>query len=182
VILRDRARRLAVLAVVSVLVSAVVSGVVRSAADSAAAAAAAAVCAPVDAFGHWLVSAADAGGVNDAGDDFGGAVTSGDFDGDGFADVAVGAPRDAVSGVRAGAVYPYSFYEFMPTPLWAFFRAPPTTTDPQILFKVGNRKIYATFDVDATVSPPRLTVEYLDTTTNESLYRTTLTPNDILPP
>jgi alkaline phosphatase D len=87
------------------------------------------------------------------------------------------------SGVfRNTSFTPYSFYEFMPTPLWAFFRAPPTTTDPQILFKVGNRKVYATFGVDATVSPPRLTVEYLDTATNESLYRTTLTPSAILPP
>jgi alkaline phosphatase D len=76
---------------------------------------------------------------------------------------------------------PYRFYEFMPTPLWAFFRAVPSTTDPQILFKVGDRKVHAVFDVDATVSPPRLTVEYFDTTTNASLYRLTLTPADILP-
>jgi len=69
----------------------------------------------------------------------------------------------------------------MPTPLMAFFRAPPTTTDPQILFKTGNRDVYAVFDLDATVSPPRLTVEYLDTNTNVSLYRLTLTPNDISP-
>lgn len=86
------------------------------------------------------------------------------------------------SGVfRNTSFTPYSFYEFMPTPLWAFFRAPPTTTDPQILFKVGNRKVYAVFDVDGTVSPPRMTVEYFDTTTNASLYRLTLTPNDIQP-
>jgi alkaline phosphatase D len=76
---------------------------------------------------------------------------------------------------------PYRFYEFMPTPLWAFFRAPPTTTDPQILFKTGNRQMYALFDVDATASPPRLTVEYVDTTTNVTVYRTVLTPADILP-
>jgi hypothetical protein len=41
--------------------------------------------------------------------------------------------------------------------------------------------MYALFDVDATASPPRLTVEYLDTTTNASVYRTVLTPADILP-
>jgi phosphodiesterase/alkaline phosphatase D-like protein len=76
---------------------------------------------------------------------------------------------------------PYRFYEFMPTPLWAFFRTPPSITDPQILFLTGNRKVYATFDVDATVSPPRLTVEYRDTTSNASIYQLTLTPNDILP-
>ncbi|HZM81707.1 MAG TPA: alkaline phosphatase D family protein [Candidatus Limnocylindrales bacterium] len=76
---------------------------------------------------------------------------------------------------------PYRFYEFMPTPLWAFFRPAPSTTDPQILFKVGDRKIFAMFDVDATVSPARLVVEYFDTTTNASLYRLTLTPTDILP-
>jgi alkaline phosphatase D len=86
------------------------------------------------------------------------------------------------SGVfRNTSFTPYSFYEFMPTPLWAFFRAPPSTTDPQILFKIGDRKIYAIFDVDGTASPPRLTVEYLDTTTNASLYRLTLTPSDIQP-
>jgi alkaline phosphatase D len=82
---------------------------------------------------------------------------------------------------RNTSITPYRFYEFMPTPLWAFFRPQPDTTDPQILFKIGDRKVYATFDVDATVSPPRLTVEYLDTTSNASLYRLTITPNDILP-
>jgi alkaline phosphatase D len=76
---------------------------------------------------------------------------------------------------------PYTFYEFMPTPLWAFFRPPPTITDPQILFKTGDRQMYALFDVDATVSPARLTVEYFDTTTNASVYRQVLTPADILP-
>jgi len=76
---------------------------------------------------------------------------------------------------------PYQFHEFMPSPLWAFFLPPPTTTDPQILFKVGNRKVYAIFDIDAIATPPRLTVEYFDTTTNESLYRTSLTPDQISP-
>jgi hypothetical protein len=86
------------------------------------------------------------------------------------------------SGVfRNTSFPPYAFYEFMPTPLWAYFRPPPDITDPQILFKTGNRKVYAVFDVDTTARPPKLTAEYLDTTTNESLYRMTLTPNDILP-
>jgi len=86
------------------------------------------------------------------------------------------------SGVfRNSSFTPYRFYEFMPTPLMAFFRPPPVTTDPQILFKVGDRNVYAVFDVDATASPARVTVEYFDTTTNASLYRLTLTPNDILP-
>src|SRR5215813_12526784 len=62
-------------------------------------------CVPAEAFGHWLVSAANAGGVNDAGDDFGAATAVGDFNGDGFGDVAVGAPQDAVGGVRSGAVF-----------------------------------------------------------------------------
>lgn len=62
-------------------------------------------CVPADAFGHWLVSAANAGGVNDSGDNFGAATAVGDFNGDGFGDVAVGAPQDAVAGVRSGAVY-----------------------------------------------------------------------------
>ena len=39
--------------------------------------------------------------------DFGHAVAVGDVDGDGLADVIVGAPHDRVDGVRAGAIYVY---------------------------------------------------------------------------
>jgi Peptidase family M23/FG-GAP repeat len=39
---------------------------------------------------------------NAAGDEFGGSLTVGDFDGDGFADLAIGAPGETVAG-RAGA-------------------------------------------------------------------------------
>lgn len=74
---------------------------------------------------------------------------------------------------------PYRFYEFMPTPLWTNNRPPPAVTDPQILFINGDRRIYAVFDVDATVSPARLTVEYFDAVTNASVHRLSLTPNDI---
>ena len=64
-----------------------------------------AACVPAGELGNWLVSAANAGGVNDAGDNFGAAAAVGDFNGDGFGDVAVGAPQDAVGGVRSGAVF-----------------------------------------------------------------------------
>jgi len=39
-------------------------------------------CVPADAFGRWLVPAANAGGVNDPGDNFGAAAAVGDFNGD----------------------------------------------------------------------------------------------------
>jgi hypothetical protein len=48
----------------------------------------------------------DAGGVEMAGDEFGGGLAVGDFDGDGIADVAVGAPGKTVNAqARAGVVY-----------------------------------------------------------------------------
>lgn len=45
------------------------------------------------------------GSTNEAGDEYGRALATGDFDGDGRAELAVGAPGDAISGVAAGAVY-----------------------------------------------------------------------------
>jgi hypothetical protein len=48
----------------------------------------------------------DAGGVEVAGDEFGGGLALGDFDGDGIADVAVGAQGKSVNGqARAGILY-----------------------------------------------------------------------------
>ena len=43
-------------------------------------------------------------GAPEAGDGFGTALTTGDFDGDGFVDLAIGTPQDAVDGRRAGSV------------------------------------------------------------------------------
>src|SRR3712207_1373527 len=71
---------------------------------TAASAPGAAQCEPIDRYLHRVVSAADAAASNDAGDEFGGGVALGDFNGDGFSDVAVGAPQDSVEGIRAGAV------------------------------------------------------------------------------
>jgi phosphodiesterase/alkaline phosphatase D-like protein len=84
---------------------------------------------------------------------------------------------------RLSGYAPVALYEFMPTPLMAFFRPPPTGDDPQILFKTGNRNVFATFDVDAspTTGPARLTVEYRDTDTSALLYQLTITENDTLP-
>jgi phosphodiesterase/alkaline phosphatase D-like protein len=82
---------------------------------------------------------------------------------------------------RMTSFTPYRFYEFMPTPIFVGNRPMPPDTNPEILFKDDTHKVFAVFDVDATVSPARLTVEYFDTNTNASLYRLTITQNDILP-
>jgi phosphodiesterase/alkaline phosphatase D-like protein len=70
-------------------------------------ASAAPTCEPVDGYARRFVSAVDAGGSNDAGDQFGSVVASGDFNADGFADLVVGAPYDGVGGASSGAVYVY---------------------------------------------------------------------------
>ena len=49
----------------------------------------------------FFLSQADAGGVNDVTDQMGAAATVGDFNGDGFEDLAVGAPGE---GAMSGAV------------------------------------------------------------------------------
>ena len=67
--------------------------------------------------GYLVIDENRSGGVDEAGDRFGAAVVSGDFDGDGVADLAVGAPGKA-SGVLAGAglVYIYSGAADVPIP------------------------------------------------------------------
>lgn len=66
---------------------------------------AAAGCVIADIYNHHTTVPADAaGGASTAGVKFGAAVAVGDFNKDGKADVAVGAPNDAVGGVAAGAV------------------------------------------------------------------------------
>ncbi|MFD0887597.1 FG-GAP repeat protein, partial [Streptosporangium algeriense] len=62
-------------------------------------------CAVADPYSHREVTPADVGGgAATAGARFGSVVVSGDFDKDGFADVAVGAPNDSVGGAAAGSV------------------------------------------------------------------------------
>jgi phosphodiesterase/alkaline phosphatase D-like protein len=85
----------------------ILSSVLGSQVTTAVAAAASPDCEPVDSYARRFVSAADAGGSNDAGDQFGSVVASGDFNADGFADLVVGAPYDAVGGASSGAVYVY---------------------------------------------------------------------------
>jgi len=50
----------------------------------------------------YLVSQAHNGGVDEAGDRFGAALAAGDFDGDGYADLAVGTPGEAPGKAPAG--------------------------------------------------------------------------------
>ena len=50
----------------------------------------------------FFITQTDAGGSNEAGDEFGAAVFPGDLDGDGFEDVVVGAPGE---GLGSGAVF-----------------------------------------------------------------------------
>jgi hypothetical protein len=69
------------------------------------AALAATACTTADSYAHHSVTPASAtGGSVVAGAKFGAAVVTGDFNKDGFADVAVGAPSDTVSGAAAGSV------------------------------------------------------------------------------
>ncbi|MEU5943627.1 hypothetical protein ABZ807_31745 [Micromonospora sp. NPDC047548] len=83
-------------------VVAVAAGVVLT---SAAPALAATACTTADMYAHHTVTPASAsGGANVAGAKFGAAAVTGDFNRDGFADVVVGAPNDAVGGVAAGTV------------------------------------------------------------------------------
>lgn len=69
------------------------------------AALAATACTVADRYAHHTVGPASAtGGAAVAGAKFGAAGATGDFNKDGFADVAVGAPGDVVGGVAAGSV------------------------------------------------------------------------------
>ena len=63
---------------------------------------------PYNAVGHelWHQNASGIGGVAEAGDRFGKAVVSADFNDDGFDDLAIGAPEEDVGSQRdAGAVH-----------------------------------------------------------------------------
>lgn len=66
-----------------------------------------ATCLPGVAFGHLCIirQGPESAGAIESGDQYGAAVVSGDFNGDGFADLAVGSPYEDVSNiVNAGAV------------------------------------------------------------------------------
>ncbi|MFY1672498.1 hypothetical protein ACN27G_21430 [Plantactinospora sp. WMMB334] len=72
---------------------------------SAAPASAATGCAGTDPYTRRVVTPANAsGGANVAGARFGAAVVTADFNKDGYADVAVGAPGDTIGGVASGTV------------------------------------------------------------------------------
>src|SRR5262249_46387669 len=95
-----RRRRTSLLTAVA-LVAAVTGVVVGDSARSPPAA-----CTPADSFSiRGLFPTSASGGVLSAGAGFGSASAVGDFNGDGLADVAVGAPGDLVNGAASGAVY-----------------------------------------------------------------------------
>ncbi len=61
-------------------------------------------CEPLDPHFFFQVTQSDAGIANEAGDRFGAALATGDFDGDGFDDLVVGAPLEDVGSTESGAV------------------------------------------------------------------------------
>src|SRR3954453_8264842 len=93
--------RRTVLLVTTLLGAAVTSGALSGLSRPALAA-----CTPTDTFSaRGLFPTTATGGVLSAGAGFGAAFATGDFNGDGKPDLAVGAPSDPVNGVAAGAVY-----------------------------------------------------------------------------
>ena len=53
----------------------------------------------------FSITQVNAGGMNEAGDQFGAALVAGHFDDDGIEDLAVGAPGDGTEALKAGSVY-----------------------------------------------------------------------------
>jgi alkaline phosphatase D len=76
---------------------------------------------------------------------------------------------------------PYRFYEFLVTPLTVGQRRRPPIHDPQVLFQYDSSAVYGLFEVNTTVSPPRLRFE-LYRFDDTPLYRLEITPADTLPP
>jgi hypothetical protein len=54
---------------------------------------------------RWHQNIAGIGGTREPGDSYGSAVTTGDFDGDGFDDLAVGIPGDRNTGGAVGVLF-----------------------------------------------------------------------------
>jgi phosphodiesterase/alkaline phosphatase D-like protein len=76
---------------------------------------------------------------------------------------------------------PYRFYEFLVTPLTVGPRQRPPIHNPQVLFQYDGSPVYGLFEVNATVSPPRLRFE-LYRFDDAPLYQLEITPADTLPP
>jgi len=89
-----RAHQLAWLCALTMIVSGTVTGVAPAGAYAATA------CTTADPYAHRVVTPSPAV----AGARFGATSVSGDFNKDGYADVAVGAPGDTVGGVAGGSV------------------------------------------------------------------------------
>ncbi|GAA5178689.1 hypothetical protein GCM10023322_06450 [Rugosimonospora acidiphila] len=96
---RQLIRLLSTASVAAAATAFVVAGVAPSPADAATA------CVAPDLYTHHIVyPAAATGGADVAGAKFGSAVVVADFNKDGFADVAVGAPADKVGSAASGTV------------------------------------------------------------------------------
>jgi hypothetical protein len=82
-------------------------------------------------------------------------------------------------------IAPYNLYEFMPTPIATSRRPAPSPTDPvlqaQILFKYDATPVYGVFDVNTTVTPATLTVQYYDSNNVRRYGPVTLSETSISP-
>lgn len=76
---------------------------------------------------------------------------------------------------------PYRFHEFLVTPLTVGPRKRPPINNPQVLFQYDGSPVYGVFEVNATVTPPRLRFE-LYRFDDAPLYQLEITPADTLPP
>src|SRR5262249_54939030 len=86
-------------------------------------------------------------GADEPNDQFGAAMAAGDFDGDGFVDLAVGAPGESGSGPHAGAVF---LYKGTGGGLvaWKIILEDQVTADPQEGDRFGEVLTVADFDND----------------------------------
>lgn len=82
---------------------------------------------------------------------------------------------------KLNQIAPYNLYEFMPTPIATHMRTMTTSTDPQILFKYDATPIYGVFDVNTSVSPATLTVQFYDYNNVRRFGPFVVSENDISP-